>query len=128
MKSNNDIGKLTVGEKIAYYRKKNNWSQLELSLITGITRDQISRLELDKNSPRLETVIRLEDALNLPRWALLDDLVFDAEINDFTGYEYDEILDLIHQELSRKKLTVYELQIIKKVVFSLVELFTKMKY
>lgn len=128
MKSNNDIGKLTVGEKIAYYRKKNNWSQLELSLITGITRDQISRLELDKNSPRLETVIRLEDALNLPRWALLDDLVFDAEINDFTGYEYDEILDLIHQELSRKKLTVYELQIIKKVIFSLVELFTKMKY
>ena len=67
IKNQNDIGILTIGEKIAYYRKKNNWSQLDLSLITGITRGQISRLELDKNSPRLETVIQLENAFRLPR-------------------------------------------------------------
>ena len=128
MKSNTDIGMLTVGEKIAYYRRKNNWSQLDLALITGITRGQISRLELDKNSPRLETLIQLEDAFNLPRWALLDNLNIAAEDNGLAGYEYDEILDMITRELSRNKLTIYELQIIKNVLFSLVEFFTKMKY
>ncbi len=69
-----EMEKRSLGEKIAFYRRKNNWSQMDLSLITGITRDQISRLELDKSSPRLETIERLEDAFNLPRWALLDDV------------------------------------------------------
>ncbi len=72
--NNHEIEERTLGERIAYYRKKNNWSQLELSLMTGITRDQISRLELDKNSPRLETIERLEEAFNLPKWALLNDV------------------------------------------------------
>ena len=123
--NHNDIGMLTIGEKISYYRKKNNWSQLDLSLITGITRGQISRLELDKNSPRLDTIIQLENAFKLPRWALLDNLNIAGENNDCIGYEYDEILDMIYHELSRKELTIYQLQIIKKVLFSLVEFFTK---
>ena len=34
----------TLGEKVAAYRKKNNWTQYELSERTGIARDHISRI------------------------------------------------------------------------------------
>ncbi len=122
---NQEIGERSLGERITYYRKKNNWSQLELSLITGITRDQISRLELDKNSPRLETIERLEEAFNLPRWSLLDDVKTPSPKNYYTDYEYEEILDSIFQEFRKLKFTIYELDILEHILFSMINFFMK---
>lgn len=120
-----EIYRLTLGERIAYYRKKNNWSQLDLSLMTGITRDQISRLELDKNSPRLETIERLEEAFCLPRWALLEDIKKITQKNYYSDLEYEEFLEHIIAELRRWKLTINELEIIEHISFSLIDLFKK---
>ena len=57
-KSTNDVR--TWGEKIAAYRKQAKITQMDLSLRTGITRDQISRLERGKSQPKLETKILIE--------------------------------------------------------------------
>ena len=68
----------TWGEKIAAYRRQSKMTQMELSLKTGITRDQISRLERGKSQPKLETIILIEKALNIPGWSLIEESVREA--------------------------------------------------
>lgn len=62
----------TIGKKVAALRKRNLWTQRELSLRTGITRDQISRIERGKSIPTLSTIERFEEAFDLPKWTLPD--------------------------------------------------------
>jgi len=103
----------TLGEKVAAYRKKNNWTQYELSERTGIARDHISRIETGRVKPKLKTIELLENAFNIPRWTLLDnDESYDI-VNQTIEYERDQVLHHISNELRRRDLSANELRIVE---------------
>lgn len=119
-KTTNDVR--TWGEKIAAFRKQSKMTQLELSLKTGITRDQISRLERGKSQPKLETIILIEKALNIPGWSLIEESVREAaQYRDQQKEENSRIITHIMNELSRRNLTVDELQIIEKAILCMAD-------
>ncbi len=119
-KSTNDVR--TWGEKIAAYRKQSKMTQMDLSLRTGITRDQISRLERGKSQPKLETIILIEKALNIPGWSLIEESVREAaQYKDHQREENSRIIAHIMNELSKRNLTVDELQIIEKAILCMAD-------
>ena len=119
-KTTNDVR--TWGEKIAAFRKQSKMTQLDLSLKTGITRDQISRLERGKSQPKLETIILIEKALNIPGWSLIEESVREAaQYRDQQKEENSRIITHIMNELTRRNLTVDELQIIEKAILCMAD-------
>ena len=110
--------KKSIGDKIADYCRRRNWTQLELSIRTGITRDQISRIESGKCKPKLDTLKRIEDALQLPGWVLLDDRNVIDESGDSFLHKRSEIILHLQSELHQRDLSVNELQIVESVALS----------
>ena len=112
----------TWGEKIAAYRKQAKITQLDLSLRTGITRDQISRLERGKSQPKLETIILIEKALNIPGWSLIEESVREAaQYRNQLEEENSRIITHIMNELSKRNLTADELRIIEKAILCMAD-------
>ena len=123
-KSTEDVR--TWGEKIAAYRKQAKITQLDLSLRTGITRDQISRLERGKSQPKLETIILIEKALNIPGWSLIEESVREAaQYKNQQEEENSRIITHIMNELSKRNLTADELRIIEKAILCIANSFHK---
>ncbi len=119
-KSTNDMR--TWGEKIAAFRKQAKITQLDLSLRTGITRDQISRLERGKSQPKLETIILIEKALNIPGWSLIEESVREAaQYKNQLEEENSRIITHIMNELSKRNLTADELRIIEKAILCMAD-------
>ena len=119
-KSTNDVR--TWGEKIAAYRRQSKMTQMELSLRTGITRDQISRLERGKSQPKLETIILIEKALNVPGWSLIEESVREAaQYKNQQEEENSKIITHIMNELSKRYLTADELRIIEKAILCMAD-------
>ncbi|EGT3655157.1 helix-turn-helix domain-containing protein [Clostridioides difficile] len=56
---------MSIGYKLKYYRKNNMLSQSELSKITGIAQTTISDLEKDKYMPKVDTLCKLAQALDV---------------------------------------------------------------
>lgn len=113
----NNIG-LPLGKRIVAARRKARISQLELSLRTGITKDQISRIELGKCSPKLETIRKIEICLGLPEWMLLT-----GDIKYHTGLltpdsERNKIYRQIINELENYELTISQLRIVGNAAIS----------
>ncbi len=52
-------------DRVVEERKKKNMTQKELSNITGISQQAISRLERERHIPQMNTFIRLLDGLDL---------------------------------------------------------------
>ena len=52
-------------EQIVAERKNKNITQKELAEITGISQQAISRLELEKHIPKIDTFIKILDGLDL---------------------------------------------------------------
>lgn len=71
---------MTVGEKIRKIRKEKQLTQKQLSDLCGINEVQIRRYELNgKNSnPKLETLQKIANALNVSIFEFLDNDLFDA--------------------------------------------------
>ena len=67
----------SFGNRLKTIRENTGISQLKLSELTGVMRDQISRIENGQINPTLETVYKLSVALEIP----LSDL-FDFNIDD----------------------------------------------
>lgn len=63
---------LKLGYKIKYERGKNKISQMELALKTGLTTRTVSRIECGNIDPKLSTLMRIADALELKLTDLLD--------------------------------------------------------
>lgn len=103
----------TLGEKVAAYRKKNNWTQLELSQRTGIARDHISRIETGRVKPKLKTIELLENVFNIPRWTLLENDETYDRLNQNVEYERDQVLHHINNELRKRDLSANELRIVE---------------
>ena len=119
-KTTNDVR--TWGEKIAAFRKQSKMTQLDLSLKTGITRDQISRLERGKSQPKLETIILIEKALNIPGWSLIEESVREAaQYRNQLEEENSKIITHIMNELSKRNLTADELRIIEKAILCMAD-------
>ena len=56
---------ITVGEAIAYFRKRNNLSQEVLSGLSVIGRTHLSAIERGERKPTLETLYRISRALGI---------------------------------------------------------------
>lgn len=52
-------------EKLIETRKEKNITQKELAEVTGVSQQAISRLELEKHIPKIDTFIRILDGLDL---------------------------------------------------------------
>ena len=113
----NIIG-IPLGKRIAAARKKANISQLELSIRTGITRDQISRIELCKCTPRLETIELIEKILGLPEWSLLTGGHRSITIHDAYDCERERLYRQIINELENRELTLPQLRVVGNAAIS----------
>lgn len=70
---------MTVGEKIKRIRKEKGLTQKELGTRLGnISQQQIGQWETGKANPKIETLQRIADALNVALFEFLDDDLFDA--------------------------------------------------
>lgn len=52
-------------EKLIETRKERNMTQKELATITGVSQQAISRLELERHIPKMDTFIKVLDGLDL---------------------------------------------------------------
>ena len=119
-KTKDDV--ITWGVKIAAYRKEIKMTQMELSLRTGITRDQISRLERGKSQPKLETILLIEKALNIPGWSLIEDTVREPiRYKGINSEDDSRIITHIMNELSKRNLTIDELYIIERAILCMAD-------
>lgn len=112
----------TRGELIAALRRDLGYSQEELESRSGVSRTQISRIERDEVvSPGIETIRRLEDALDVP---LMDLFINPAEV-DLKNFpelrQSGAVLSTFEKKLARKKLNAKELQDILDRVMAEVE-------
>ena len=71
---NNKLGELTnkFGKKIKMERKKRNLSQFALAELSDLNKNSIGVIERAENSPTLETIEKLANALNMPVTELID--------------------------------------------------------
>lgn len=66
---------MTLGEKLAMYRKQNNYTQEQLAELLGVSRQAISKWESDLAYPETEKLIKLSDMYGCS----LDYLIKDRE-------------------------------------------------
>ena len=66
---------LKLGHKIKYLRCRNNISQLDLSLKTGLTTRTISRIECGKIDPKYSTLLKISSAL-------------EADLSDIISFQF----------------------------------------
>ena len=62
-----------LGLNIAYYRKINGLTQIQLAQEVGISRTHVSNIEAPKRATHIsvETLFKIADALNIEPWRLL---------------------------------------------------------
>lgn len=85
MSSNIDI-KLLLGKRIREYRKKHSLTQFQLAERLGIDDKHLSRIELGKNMPQANTILRLAE-------------VFGIEVKDLFEFSYLKPAAEIRKEL-----------------------------
>ncbi len=65
------VSNVTTGEKIAYYRKNNNYTQEELAYKMGVSRQTIYKWETGMSFPTINNLKKLVDLLYID----LNDLI-----------------------------------------------------
>jgi transcriptional regulator with XRE-family HTH domain len=63
--------RIKLGSRIRYYRKKNGWTQFEMSERTGIDRSYLSELENGKVEICLDRLTAIAQAYKREPWQLL---------------------------------------------------------
>ncbi len=86
MISNIDI-KILLGKRIREYRKKHNLTQFQLAECLGIDDKHLSRIELGKNMPQANTILKLAE-------------VFGIEVKDLFEFSYLKPASEIRRELN----------------------------
>ena len=56
---------IQLGKRIRYLRKQKKWSQLDLSLESGVNKNYVSDLEKGRRNPSLIILNRIAIALNI---------------------------------------------------------------
>lgn len=83
---------MTFGQKLQKLRKDNNWSQEELANKITVSRQAVSRWELDEVTPDTENVIQLSELFNVSTDFLLRDS-YDSD-KDIPAVKHAEIITL----------------------------------
>lgn len=101
--------KVLLGKRIREYRKKHNLTQFQLAERIGIDDKHLSRIELGKNMPQANTILRLAE-------------VFGIEVKDLFEFSYLKPAAEIGKELEGliQKLTDEQLVMTYKYVKSFV--------
>lgn len=81
---------MTTGQRIRIARKKANMTQAELAELLDIPFQSISQWERDIRKPKIETLQRIADALQIPLALLLDEDASDAY---FAGADFATALE-----------------------------------
>jgi transcriptional regulator with XRE-family HTH domain len=91
-------------ETIVNTRKSKGLSQKQLAEMTGLKQPAIARIENNTNSPQLDTIIKIADALGLkitlkdPKLDNYDNLFEDIfDFNDAIASYYTRVLNTKHQ-------------------------------
>ncbi len=71
MTNNTEKLNVIVGKNIKFYRKKVNFTQLKLSIVTEISKDYISEIERGKTLPSLKRLEIIANALKIEPYKLL---------------------------------------------------------
>ena len=106
MADKKDYTKRTPGEIIRSKREDMNLSQFELSMMIGKSRQQISRIELNASNPTIDTVVRLENVLDVSLFPAF--ITFQKQKNDLKPNLFDIILMIV----SKQDMTESELKIL----------------
>lgn len=85
MKAEIDI-KILLGKRIREYRKKHDLTQFQLAEKLGIDDKHLSRIELGKNMPQANTILKLAE-------------VFEIEVKDLFEFSYFKPVPEIKEEL-----------------------------
>lgn len=100
----------TRGELIAAVRRKIGYTQEELEWRSGVSKTQISRIERDQTNPGIETIKKLEEALDVP----LMDLFLNPDGIDQESFmqvkQPGAVLSQFEKKLAQKQLSTKELQ------------------
>lgn len=91
--------KILLGKRIREYRKKHNLTQFELSEQLGIDDKHLSRIELGKNMPQANTLLKLSE-------------VFGVEVKDLFEFSYLKPDEEIRNELNQIILKLTKEQLI----------------
>lgn len=73
---------MTFGQKIAFNRKKKNWTQTELANAVGTIRDLIGKYERDDIKPSIDVAAKIADALDCSLDYLIRDITAIAGIDE----------------------------------------------
>ena len=92
---------VTLGEKVAQYRKDRKWSQEDLEEYSGISVTQISRIERDVVVPSWITVRKIEKAFGLPYGSLF--FKFDPD-DDKEGIVHEIGMRLTASDLNKDQM------------------------
>ena len=100
----------TRGELIAVVRRKLGYTQEELEWRSGVSKTPISRIERDQTNPGIETIKKLEEALDVP----LMDLFLNPDGIDQERFmqvkQPGAVLSQFEKKLAQKQLSAKELQ------------------
>lgn len=87
---------MTVGEKLAMLRKGKNITQEQLAELLGVTRQSVSRWEMDLAFPETEKLIRLSKLFSCSIDFLLNEAVMGEQQRD-AGVTAESCLSFIHE-------------------------------
>lgn len=77
----------TLGERVRFARNHQRWSLDDLATRVGISRQGMWKIETDRSQPKLETLIAIAQALEIPLATLVEGLdeLEDPEAVDLSG-------------------------------------------
>lgn len=84
----------SIGDRIRRARQDKGISQEELARLIDTTKSTISKYELDRREPRLETLQQISDALGVSIIELLDPSIFDS-LSSMLHVEPAHLLELM---------------------------------
>ena len=94
---------MTIGEKIKIIRKKNRLTQKELGDKLGVSYQMIAQYENGKRNPKIETVQKIADALDMSICYTEDgEPCFIDKIYEGTGQKAFESISIREQEIYKK--------------------------
>ena len=110
VKERNILKARTRGELIAAIRRKLGYTQEELEWRSGVSKTQISRIERNCTTPGIETIRKLEEALDVP---LIDLFMNPDEVDQESILQVKQpgtVLSQFEKKLAKKQLSSKELQ------------------
>ena len=94
---------MILAEKIIKLRKKMEWSQEELAMRVGVSRQSVSKWESTASIPDLDKILQLSELFGVSCDYLLKDTMEEPEITLFTDTEAGEKVTVFAEEKSPKK-------------------------